>query len=56
MFPAIHANAECLFSHIKPVTTIEMAQSHFHNFSVPGRKALNLTIVSKHKLKYLRWL
>ena len=56
MFPGIPANAECQFSHIKPVTTIEKAESHFHDIFEPGSKALNLTIVWKHKLKYLRML
>ena len=56
MFPGIHANAESYFSLIKPVTTIEKAESHFHDISVPGSKALNFTIVWKHKDKRLRWV
>ena len=56
MFPGFPANDECQFSHIKPVTTIEKAESHFHDISVPGSKALNFTIVWKHKHKRVRWL
>jgi len=33
-----------------------MADFHFLDISVPASKALNFTIVWKHKLKRLRWL